>query len=117
MVTKAQINAAKKLLEKEGFTVTKTKPGYEVIQKRTDPRIGDVVRFHMDMNCDVLVTFHQTDDASTDDVYSFGGVVVSEQNYNDMHTEHFWIDRNEWAKDDGKYEVIGHVDLDKWIKR
>lgn len=109
MTAKARIAAAKKLLEAEGYTLTK---------KRPDPRIGDVVRFYGDDgDHDVLITFHQTDDATPDDVYDFGGVIVSEQGYADQYTEACWIDRDEWAKDDGQYEVVGHVNLDKWIKR
>lgn len=109
MTTKARIAAAKKLLEAEGYTLTK---------KRPDPRIGDVVRFHEDDgDYDVLITFHQTDAAERDESYDFGGVIVSEQGYDYQDTDNLWIDRNEWVKDDGQYEVVGHVNLDKWIKR
>lgn len=111
MATKTTtIRAALKLLEKEGYTVTK---------KRQDPRIGDVVRFKCDEGepYDVLITFHQTDNSYDGDQYDFGGVIVSEMKYADQSTDAIWIDRNEWAKDDGQYEVIGHVNLDKWIKR
>ena len=108
--TLPKINAAKKLLEKAGYTVTMNRP---------DPRIGDVVRFKSSDSTyeDMLITFHQLDPATADDVYDFGGVIVSEKRYADIYTEPCWIDRDEWAKDDGTYEVIGHVNLDKWIKR
>jgi hypothetical protein len=110
MSTKAQINAAMKLLKKEGYTVNK---------KRPDPRIGDVVRMEGDRGelIDLLITFRQIDSATLEDVYEYGGIVVSEQTYMDQYTDSMWIDRNEWAKDDGQYEVVGHVDLTKWIKR
>jgi len=107
MSTKREINAAMKLLKQEGYTVTK---------KRPDPRIGDVVRFTDDDGTyDVLITFHVL--GRNEDAYEYGGVTVSEQDYKDQYTEACWIDRNEWAKDDGQYEVIGHVDLTKWTKR
>ena len=108
--SKTAINAALKLLKKEGYTVEK---------KRPDPRIGDVVRMHYDDGTfdDVLITFHQLDRNGPDDVFPFGGVVVSERKYNDQYTEAMWIDENEWARVDGQYEIIGHVNLDKWIKR
>ena len=109
MTAKARIAAAKKLLEAEGYTLTK---------KRPDPRIGDVVRFYGDdEDYDVLITFHQLDDATPEDTYDFGGVIVSERKYEYQHTDSMWIDRDEWAKDDGQYEVVGHMNLDKWIRR
>lgn len=110
MSTKAQINAAMKLLKNEGYTVNK---------KRPDPRIGDVVRFNCDSEgpYDVLITFHQTTPANNMDCWDYGGMEIIERPYDNMNTEACWIDRNEWAKDDGQYEVIGHVDLTKWIKR
>ena len=92
---KSPIQTAVDLLKKNGYTVTK---------KRADPRIGDVVRFR-DLDMNVLITLH--DPASTN--YKFGGVVISKRTVR-------WIDRNEWAKDDGQYEVIGHVNLDKYVK-
>lgn len=95
-----------KLLKQQGYTVTKVRP---------DPRIGDVVRFHGEGPYDVLITFHEL--GRNEDAYEYGGVVVSEQKYIDQCSEALWIDRNEWAKDDGQYEVIGHVDLTQWIKR
>lgn len=103
------ITAAKKLLESNG---------YEVKMKRPDPKIGDVVRFDTDEDgiCDVLITFHQTDDTTIDDVYDFGGVVVSEGRWDDLNTDAHWIDREEWAKDDGQYTIVGHVDLSKYTK-
>lgn len=107
------IEEAKKLLQKEG---------YEVKKKRPDPRIGDIVRIKesdgiLTKVYNILITFHQTDNAAPDDMYDYGGVEISKGRYRDMDTEPIWIDRDEWAENDGKYTVIGHVDLDKWIKR
>ena len=110
---KSPIQTAVDLLKKNGYTVTK---------KRADPRIGDVVRMRDELTDgvpdEVLITFHRTDPdpANTDDVYDFGGVIVSKQNYDHQYSEALWIDRKEWAKDDGQYEVIGHVNLDKYVK-
>lgn len=103
------ILAAKKLLESKGYTVKVNRP---------DPRIGDVVRVwawedKRGVLCDMLVTFNQTDSTGPDDVYRFGGVYVHCGTYEAMYTELVWIDSEEWAKDDGQYEVIGHVDLSK----
>ena len=101
------IEAAKKLLESKGYTVKTNRP---------DPRIGDVVKFKDDyakLNT-MLVTFNQTDSTGPDDVYRFGGCVVHSGTYEAMYTEPVWIDSVEWAKDDGQYEVIGHVDLSKF---
>ena len=110
MTTKKQdpTEAAKKLLESKGYTVKANRP---------DPRIGDVVRFKDAQNLELynmLVTFHQTDSTGPDDVYRFGGVYVHSGTYEAMYTEPVWIDSVEWAKDDGQYEVIGHVDLSKF---
>lgn len=100
---RAAINRAKRLLEKNGYTVAKYRP---------DPRIGDVVRFHEgDKPYDVLITFYQTDSVTPEDVYAFGGVQVGRGTYLQLCTEPLWIDQNEWQKDDGQYEVIGHIDL------
>jgi hypothetical protein len=110
---KSPILTAVDLLKKNGYTVTK---------KRADPRIGDVVRFRDELTDgvpdEVLITFHQTepDPGNTEDVWDFGGVIVSKKKWVEQYTEAMWIDRNEWAKDDGQYEVIGHVNLDKYMK-
>lgn len=92
-----------------------TANGYEVKSRRPDPKIGDVVRFRDD-GMDVLIAFHQTDAIERGDEYVFGGVPMHIGGYDDIYTEPMWIDRNEWAKDDGQYEVIGHVDLTKYTK-
>lgn len=89
--------------------------GYSVKSNRPDPRIGDVVLIASEGH-EVLITFHQAPGATMDDVYVFGGVVVSRANYSDQNTDTYWIDRNEWAKDDGQYKVVGHVDLTKYTK-
>lgn len=102
------IEAAKKLLESKGYTVKTNRP---------DPRIGDVVRFRDDASDTlntVLITFHQTKPSALDDVWAFGGVHIHSGAYDDMFTESMWIDSVEWAKDDGQYEVVGHVDLSKF---
>ena len=105
------IEAAKKLLERKGYTVKANRP---------DPRIGDVVRFRDEAGSDggklktVLITFHQIKPSALDDVWAFGGVYVHSGTYEAMYTEPVWIDSVEWAKDDGQYEVIGHVDLSKF---
>ena len=103
---KSPIQTAVDLLKKNGYAVTK---------KRADPRIGDVVRFR-DEKADLLITFHQTDRQTPDDSYTFGGVIVGRNVYAKLYVDNLWIDRNEWAKDDGQYEVIGHVNLDKYVK-
>lgn len=101
----AQIEAAKNLLQKEGYEIKKPRP---------DPRIGDVVRIKgSGKTFDALIVFHETSDAD----YQYGGVEVSTGDYCHIYTENLWIDREEWAKDDGQYTVIGHVNLDKWIKK
>ncbi len=97
---KSPIQTAVDLLKKNGYTVTK---------KRADPRIGDVVRVRDD-DADVLITFHDI----TVTTYVFGGVVIAKGVT--PESDAYWIDRNEWAKDDGQYEVIGHVNLDKYVK-
>ena len=89
--------------------------GYTIKRNRADPRIGDVV-WMAPGGQELLITFHQTDDATKADVYDFGGVIVSVTNYANQDTEIFWINRNEWAKDDGMYKVVGHVDLTKYTK-
>jgi hypothetical protein len=102
------ILAAKKLLESKGYTVKAVRP---------DPRIGDVVRIWENgggVLCNMLVTFNQTDSTGPDDTFRFGGVYVHSGTYEAMYTEPVWIDSEEWAKDDGQYEVIGHVDLSKF---
>jgi len=95
-----------------------TASGYEVKAKRTDPKIGDVVRMYQDDESpeDVLITVHQTDSHTAADVWNYGGVVVACGKYDDLYTDFIWIDRNKWAKDNGAYEVIGHVDLTKYTK-
>lgn len=100
------ITAAKNLLERSGYSVKK---------KRDDPKIGDVIRFYDGCSdpYNVLITFHQTKPDNADDVWDFGGVIVSEGLYEDMNSDACWIDRNEWARDDGQYTVIGHIDLSK----
>ena len=103
------VAAAKKLLEANGYTVNK---------RREDPKIGDVVR--MDdgdgKTMDILITFHQTDITGPDDVFTYGGVEVAVGTYHQLYTEPCWIDRDEWAKDDGQYKVVGHVDLSGFTK-
>jgi hypothetical protein len=103
------IEAAKKLLESKGYTVKANRP---------DPRIGDVVKVWDEAGMKVLhtmlVAFHQTDSTGPDDTYHFGGVYVHSGTYDAMYTEPVWIDSVEWAKDDGQYEVVGHVDLSKF---
>jgi hypothetical protein len=102
------ILAAKRLLESKGYTVKTNRP---------DPRIGDVVRFRDDTSDtlnSVLITFHQTEPTGPDDSFVFGGVHIHSGTYDTMFTESMWIDSEEWAKDDGQYEVIGHVDLSKF---
>ena len=103
------IAASKKLLEANGYTVNKC---------REDPKIGDVVRMGRDNGdtMDILITFHQTDDATDDDIFDFGGVEVAIGTYDQLYTEPCWIDRDEWAKDDGQYQVVGHVDLSGFTK-
>jgi hypothetical protein len=95
-----------------------TASGYEVKAKRPEPKIGDVVRMYQDDESteDVLITVHQTDSHSADDVWNYGGVVVARGKYDDLYTDFMWIDRNLWAKDDGDYEVVGHIDLTKYTK-
>ncbi len=104
------IAASKKLLEANGYTVNKC---------REDPKIGDVVRMGRDNGdtMDILITFHQTDDATDDDIFDFGGVEVAVGTYKQLYTEPCWIDRDEWAKDDGQYQVVGHVDLSEFTKK
>jgi hypothetical protein len=98
------ILTAKRLLEKNGYRVTPIRP---------DPQIGDIIRFwYADSTCDdVLITFHQTNDVTPEDVYDFGGVVVAQCTHRQMDTDNYWINRNEWQQDAGDYELVGHVDL------
>ena len=104
------VAAAKKLLEANGYTVNK---------RREDPKIGDVVR--MDdgdgKTMDILITFHQTDITGPDDVFTYGGAEVAVGTYKQLHIEPCWIDRDEWARDDGQYQVVGHVDLSRFTKK
>jgi mRNA-degrading endonuclease YafQ of YafQ-DinJ toxin-antitoxin module len=101
--TPSVIRSAKTLLEKNGYTVRKLRP---------HPQIGDIVRFRDTTTpMDVLIVFHQTDDATPEDVYDFGGVQVGRGTYQQLYTEPLWVDREEWQKDDGAYKIVGRIDL------
>ena len=104
---KTPIEAAKALLEKNGYTVKAIRP---------DPKIGDVVRTYEDDGSynDVLITFREIDNSAHGDGFEFGGVAVSEAKREDQYPDMLWIDSAKWAKDDGQYQVIGHVDLSKF---
>lgn len=93
------IERALKLVEANGYTVTK---------KRHDPQIGDVVRCREEGR-DVLITLHDTE--STRLPFG-GGEIMKGPN---IYMNHIWIDANLWAKDKGHYTVIGHVDLSKFV--
>lgn len=88
------IEAARELLQKSGYTVK---------YNRTEPKVGDVFRFH-ESGQNVLIMFQD----KSDDQWDWGGVAVDGTNNWDDIT---WIDKEVYDENGPEYELIGHIDL------
>ena len=93
--TKAQVTAARKLLEKQGYTVA---------PPPTPIQIGDIVECVQD-GLTILITMKDTNACG----FTYGGTLVGEVDY----IETAWIEDEEYANNPKAYKLLGHINLSK----